>query len=94
VRGFSRIELATNGDVIVAAGPAESLTIEVDDQIPNLTSEVSATTLKLDAKPITKIKTVNPITFRVTVKELRGLASSSSNRAARDICSALAELAI
>ena len=79
VSSFSRIELATNGDVIVAAGPAESLTIEADDNIiPSLTSEVSGTTLKLDAKPITKIKTGNPITFRVTVKELRGLALSGS----------------
>jgi len=79
VSGFSRIELATNGDVIVAPGPAEALTIEADDNIiPNLTTEVSGTTLRLDTKPITKIKTVNPITFRVTVKELRGLALSGS----------------
>ena len=77
VRGFSRIELATNADVIVTVGPAELPTLEADDNIvPNLTGEVSAATLKLDAKPITKIKTVNPITFRVTVKELRGLALS------------------
>lgn len=79
VAGFSTIDLGTTGEVVVTTGPAESLTIEADeDIIPDLTSEVSGTTLELDAKPMTQLRTRNPITFRVTVKELRGLALSGS----------------
>ena len=79
VSGFTTIELATSADVLVTPGPAESLTIEADDNIiPNLTTEVSGDRLRIGTKPATEIKSRNPVTIRVTVTELRGLSLSGS----------------
>lgn len=79
VGGFSGVELSGNGDVIVTMGATESLTIEADDNLfPSLTSEVSAGTLKLGAKPNTRVQTNNPIIYRVTTKDLTRLSLSGS----------------
>ncbi len=79
VSGFTKIELSGTGEVTIAQGDTESLTVEADDNVlPKLTSNVSDGTLKLDKKPGTTIRTKNPIRYRVTVKDLTGLGLSGS----------------
>jgi hypothetical protein len=79
VSGFTAIDLAGSGEVTVEQGNAESLTIEADDNVlPRLTSEVSNSTLKLDKKPGLTINRQSPIRYRVTVKDLTGIAVSGS----------------
>ena len=79
VSGFTRIDLAGTGEVTVERGDSESLTIEADDNVlARLTSEVSDSTLKLGTKRGTTINTKNPIRYRVTVKDLTGVAVSGA----------------
>jgi Putative auto-transporter adhesin, head GIN domain len=79
VSGFTRIDLSGNGEVSIAQGEAESLTIEADDNVlPVLTSTVSDSTLRLGTKPRTSVRTSNPIRYRVTVPELTGIILSGS----------------
>jgi hypothetical protein len=79
VSGFTKIDLAGSGEVTIDQGPAESLTIEADDNVlPALTSEVSGSTLKLGTKPRTTVRTRSPIRYRVTVKDLTGVSLSGS----------------
>lgn len=79
VSGFTKIDLSGTGEVTIEQGGAESLTVEADDNVlPALTSKVSDSTLKLDKKPGTTLRTKNPIRYRVTVKELTGLEISGS----------------
>jgi putative autotransporter adhesin-like protein len=79
VSGFTKIDLAGSGEVTIDQGPAESLTIEADNNVlPALTSEVSDSTLKLGTKPRTTVRTRSPIRYRVTVKDLTGVSISGS----------------
>ena len=79
VSGFNKIDLSGVGEVTIQQGGTESLTVEADDNVlPRLTSKVSNSTLKLDKKPGTALRTKNPIRYRVTVKELTGLDVSGS----------------
>src|SRR5215210_6964181 len=79
VSGFTRIDLSGAGEVTLEQGGAESLTVEADNNVlPALTSKVSDSTLKLDKKPGTTVRTKNPIRYRVTVKELTGVEVSGS----------------
>ena len=79
VSGFTAIDLAGFGEVSVEQGDSEALTIEADDNVlPNLTSEVSDSTLKLGTKPGVTVRTKNPIRYRVTVKDLTGVDVSGS----------------
>ena len=79
VSGFTGIDLAGSGEVTIEQGDAESLTIEADDNVlPELTSEVSGSMLTLDTKPGTTVRSLNPIRYRVTVKDLTALSLSGS----------------
>jgi hypothetical protein len=79
VSGFTKIDLAGSGEVTIDQGPAESLTIEADDNVlPALTSKVSDSTLRLGTKPRTTVRTRSPIRYRVTVKDLTGVSLSGS----------------
>jgi putative autotransporter adhesin-like protein len=79
VSGFTKIDLAGTGEVTIVQGPAESLTIEADDNVlPALTRKVSDSTLRLGTKPRTTVRTRNPIRYRVTVKDLTGVSLSGS----------------
>jgi hypothetical protein len=79
VSGFTRVDLAGNGEVTVTQGEAESLTVEADDNVlPALTSEVSDSTLKLGTKQGTTVRSTTPIRYRVTVKDLTGISLSGS----------------
>jgi hypothetical protein len=79
VSGFTKIDLSGTGEVTIEQGGTEALIVEADDNVlPALTSKVSDSTLKLDKKPGTTLRTKNPIRYRVTVKELTGLEVSGS----------------
>jgi hypothetical protein len=79
VSGFTRVDLAGTGEVTISQGPAESLTIEADDNVlPVLISEVSDSTLKLGTKPRTTVRAHSPIRYRVTMKDLTGVTLSGS----------------
>lgn len=79
VSGFTRIDLAGVGDLVVEQGDGESLTIEADDNVlGSLTSDVENGTLKLDRKPGFNLRSVSPIRYRVAVSTLDGLVLSGS----------------
>lgn len=79
VSGFTKIDLSGVGEVTIAQGATESLTIEADDNVlPVLTSDVSDSTLKLGTKPRTTVRTRSPIRYQVTVKDLTGISMSGS----------------
>jgi hypothetical protein len=79
VSGFTKVELAGQGDLTIEQTGTESLTISAEDNLmPLLTSDVSGDTLVLGTKPNTTIVTTKPITYSVTVKDLNGLAVSGS----------------
>jgi Putative auto-transporter adhesin, head GIN domain len=79
VSGFSNVELAGSGELVIEQTGTESLTIEADDNLlPLLTSEVSGDTLLLGVKPNTTLRPRQPITYRLTVQQLTGLEISGS----------------
>jgi Putative auto-transporter adhesin, head GIN domain len=79
VSGFTKVELAGQGDLTIEQTGTESLTISAEDNLlPLLTSDVSGDTLVLGTKPNTSIVTTKPITYSLTVKDLNGLAVSGS----------------
>jgi Putative auto-transporter adhesin, head GIN domain len=79
VSGFTKVELAGQGDLTVEQTGTESLTISAEDNLlPLLTSDVSGDTLVLGTKPNTSIVTTKAISYSLTVKDLNGLAVSGS----------------
>ena len=79
VTGFNKIELVETGEVTIAQGKMESVTIEADNNVlPALTSDVVDGTLKLGHKPGTTVVTRNPVRYRVTVAELTGINLSGA----------------
>ena len=79
VSGFTRIDLSGNGEVDIAQGDQEALTVEADDNVlPALTSTVADGTLTLGVKPGTSVRSTTPIRYRVTVKDLAGVSLSGS----------------
>jgi hypothetical protein len=78
VRGFDRVELATRGELILTQGDGESLQIEASpSDLALITTVVRGTTLQIAA--------VNPgpgprgpVTYRLAMKKIAGLATSSS----------------
>ena len=82
VHGFSSVQLAGSGDAVIQQTGSESLTIEAEENLlPLLTSEVSGGVLTLGTKPGASINPTRPITYRVTMKDLRGLSVSGSGGA-------------
>ncbi len=81
VSGFTRIDMAANGEVDIEQGEQESLTVEADDNVlPVLTSDVVDGTLKLGIKPGTSIRSTTTIRYRVVVKDLAGVSVSGSGK--------------
>lgn len=82
VRDFDEVALSGSGTLSIVQTGEESLTIQADDNIlPLLTSEVSGRRLTLGTRPNTSFTTRNPIVYRLTVRELRGLTVSGSGDA-------------
>ncbi len=78
VRGITTVELDTSGNLIIAQGDAESLTIEADDNIlPLLTSEVVGGTLRLRTRPNTSMNPTR-IVYTLTVTDLRAITVNGS----------------
>ena len=74
VSGFSAIQLAGNGDVQIEQSGTESLTISAEENLlPLLTSDVVNNELRLGVKDGARIDTTQPITYKVTVRELTGM---------------------
>ena len=79
VSGFTRVDLAGVGELVVAQGDAESLTVEADDNVlSSLTSEVANGTLSLGRKQGFSLRSQTPIRYRVTLPTLDGLILSGS----------------
>jgi hypothetical protein len=82
VAGFDRVDLAGSGELTIAQGATESLTVEADDNIlPVLTSEVSGRTLALGTKDGTNIRPSRPVRYTVTMQTVHGIGVSGSGSA-------------
>lgn len=81
VRGFSAIDLAGNGELVISQTGSESLTIESEENIlPLLTSRVSNGTLMLGDRDNVLLRPTKPIRYRLTVKDLHALTLSGSGK--------------
>ncbi|MCJ7626650.1 MAG: DUF2807 domain-containing protein [Anaerolineaceae bacterium] len=79
VSGFSGVELATFGDVIIDFGDEESLIIEAEDNlIEYFETDVHAGMLVISTQPFTNLRNTEPVRFYVTMKELYSLHISGS----------------
>lgn len=79
VRGFDAVELAGAGQLTVQQGTSESLQVTADDDVlPNLTSEVSGSTLRLGVRPGARIPATAKITYAVTASSVERLALSGA----------------
>jgi hypothetical protein len=78
VKGFDRVELAIRGELVLTQGDRESLTIEASaSDLAQITTAVRGTTLQIaHASPGPGPR--GPVTYRLTMKRIAGLATSSS----------------
>lgn len=78
VQGFDQVHFEGFGTVIINQGDRESLEIEAEDNItPQIRTKVEDRTLKVDFRTNTMHPT-KPITFRLTVKDLKALDFSGA----------------
>ena len=74
VSGFSEIEFAGDGELLVEQTGTESLTITADDNLmPYLISEVANGRLVLKEKDYTSLTPTGNVIFKLTVKNLNGI---------------------
>jgi Putative auto-transporter adhesin, head GIN domain len=79
VSNFEAISLENMGDVYITVGDTEKLTVEAEDNLlPLLTSEVENGVLKLGVVRGRDIHPTKPITFDVTVKDLKNITLAGS----------------
>jgi hypothetical protein len=79
MQGFTEVDLAMMGTLHLTQGDAESLTVEVeDDLLPKIVTTVRNNRLTIRLAPATRITTRQPIHFFVTMKEITGISLSSS----------------
>ena len=79
VNNFDAISLENMGNVYITVGNTEKLTIEAEDNLlPLLTSEVENGTLKLDVVRGRNINPTKPITYNVTVRDLKNITLAGS----------------
>ena len=79
VSGFSTIQLAGSGQMTLDQGPAESLTIEADENVlPHIITEVNGTTLVIRPEASFNVLSGQTIHYQVVVKDLNGLSSLGS----------------
>ena len=79
VRDFDAVSLENMGNVYITVGNTEKLTIEAEDNLlPLLTSEVKNGTLKLDVVRGRNIDPTKPITYNLTVKNLKDITLAGS----------------
>ncbi len=79
VNGFSKVELAGSGELIIDQTGSETLTIEAGEKVlPQLTSDVVGDTLVLGVRRGTFTAPGGKISYHLTVKDLTGLSVSGS----------------
>jgi hypothetical protein len=79
VSGFTTVDLTGVGNVLIEQNGTESLSIQAEDNLlPDLTSDVSDGTLHLGVREGKNVAATQPITYRVSVKNLEGLRLSGS----------------
>src|SRR5579884_559594 len=79
VRGFSGVELAGPGNVVIEQTGADSLTVEAEDNLQLLLeAQVVDGWLHLGVAPNAAIRPTRPITFHVTIRTLHGLYNGSA----------------
>lgn len=79
VPGFSIVELSGSGDVHIEQTGSQTLSIEAQPNLlPYLTTDVTGDTLRLGTRQGVNIHRTEPITYRVTVKDLAGLLITGS----------------
>jgi hypothetical protein len=81
VKDFTQIESAGSGEVRVQRGEKDSLLVEAEDNIlPLIETTVKDGTLRLRTKDNVNIRTTKPIIFRITARELTGVAIAGSGK--------------
>lgn len=79
VNGFDEVELRGVGNLSVRQAGSESLTVEAEeDVLPKIRTEVENNRLIISPEPNTDIQTTEPINYKLTVKDLRGMEVSGS----------------
>jgi len=79
VGAFTAIDISGFGEVVVAQGEAERLSVETDDNLQAIvTSEVRGDTLYLGIKPGVVVREATRIRFAVTVTDLERLTISGA----------------
>jgi len=78
VRGFDKVELSAAGRLVLVQGSTESLEIEASaEDLARISTSVSLGTLRIgQVRPGDSPR--GPITYRLTMKNIAGLATSSS----------------
>jgi predicted small secreted protein len=78
VRGIDRVSLAGSGEVILAQGDGESLTVETDDNLMQyVVTQVNGGTLTLGTQSGVSVSPTR-LRFTLTVEDLDGMAVSGS----------------
>lgn len=79
VPGVTSFALATPGDVTVRLGSPAAVSITAEENVlPRLTSLVNSTHLNLGIEPFVALRLHRPISYTLTVPELRAITVSSS----------------
>jgi len=77
VKDFTGVELSGSGKLIIEQSDVESLTITADDNLlPDLTSEVRDSKLKLGTKNFLNINPTGFVTYKLLVKKLNSIGIS------------------
>jgi hypothetical protein len=91
VRGFDRVELSIPGELVLTQGDTESLEIEASDtDLARITTSVVGGTLRI-AQVNPGLGPRGPVTYRLVMKKIASLATSSSGniRAAKIVADGL-----
>jgi hypothetical protein len=81
VSGVERVRMSGFGQLVIAQGEVESLSLEGDDNLlPNFITETSGGTLTIRPRLFFSFKPSQALVMRLTVKNLRGLELSDFAR--------------
>ena len=79
VTGFDRVKIKSIGSAEIVQGENEGIVIEAEDNLlPYITTGVFAGELVIDIKPGIGLTPTQPITYKITVKNLREVRTSGS----------------
>lgn len=79
VSGFDTVSISNSGDATISVGDTESLVITAEDNIlPLIQSNVVNGRLEIGGKPNSSYSTTRGISYKITVKSLKGVETSGS----------------